>query len=416
MKKSFKRTLKSIFGIIALLFIITEIFVIVEMLGVGTVTVNIISQLVLIVINISVVLAGYFIISKKILKPLTEMDSAAMELSEGNLEINVTHKSEDEVGELADSFRNLIVGENTMINDMTNIIRQFNLGNFNVRTGCREVYKGSFQPILSELTALAISFSDTMGNIDEAAIQVSAESNELSECSQHLAQGATDQAAVVEQLLSSIISITEQVGENDRATEQTCENARIIGEHADLSRQKMQDLMGAMNKIMETSSQIENIIEEIEDIAAQTNLLSLNATIEAARAGEAGKGFAVVADEIRKLAENSAACAVTTKKLITKSIDDIRKGSDITSDTAQAMNEAIQELGKLIEAIESIRVNSEKQEISMREIETGVEQITSTIQNNSAAAQQNSASSQQLAQQAVILKELVEKFQLRQGA
>lgn len=366
MKRSFKKNLKAIFGIIALLFSISEVLVIIEILGFGTVTVNIISQIVLIVINVSVMFAGYFIISRKIIDPLIELDNVAVELSEGNLEVNITHESQDEMGQLADSFRQLIGDEHTMIHDITHIIKSFNQGDFDVRTSCRDVYKGSFQPILNELTDLAVSFSDTMGNIDDAAIQVSSESNKLSQCSQYLAQGATDQAAVVEQILSSIITITEQVGEND--------------------------------------------------IAAQTNLLSLNATIEAARAGESGKGFAVVADEIRKLAENSADCAVTTKKLLTKSIEDIRQGSNITSDTAEAMNLAIQELGHLIESIHIIKTNSEQQEISMKEIETGVEQITGTIQSNSAVAQQNSASSQELAQQALLLKNMVEKFQLRQGA
>ena len=415
MKKSFKRKLKIIFGTIMLLFVLSEAFIILEILGFGSVTGNLISQIAIIIINVSAVFTGYWIISKKLLEPLTEMDSASKELSEGNLDIDVSYQSEDEVGQLADSFRNYISGQHTMISDMSHIIREFKGGNFNVRSNCREAYKGNFSVILDDLAALAITFSATMDDIDNVANQVSVEANELSECSEHLASGASDQAAVVEELLASFISIMDQVSKNNEATSQTCDNAKVIGEQAEISRQKMNELTSAMSEIQKASDEIGEIISEIEDIASQTNLLSLNASIEAARAGEAGKGFAVVADQIRKLAESSAACAVSTKRLITKSIQDIERGNSITAETSDAMNLAIQELDNLIVAVEEIKENSQKQEDVMKEIETGMDQISGVIQNNSAASQQNSASSQQLAMQSTILNDMVQKFQLRQA-
>ena len=415
MKKSFKRSLKIIFGAISLLLVISEVFVIFNMLGFGSEIVNLIGQAVLFIINISAVIVSYFIISRKLLRPLIEMDSASKEFSEGNYDVNVVYRSEDEVGQMADSFRAMISGQKTMIDDMSHIIREFNGGNFNVRSKCREAYKGNFSVILDDLTSLAISFSATMSNIDDVANQVAVEANELSDCSQHLASGASDQAAVVEEILASFISIMDQVSNNNNAANQTCENAKVIGEQAELSHMKMSELTEAMNEIQKASGEIEEIISEIESIASQTNLLSLNATIEAARAGEAGKGFAVVADQIRKLAEDSSVCAARTKKLITKSIQDIEHGSSITVETSEAINMTIQELEELITAINSIRDSSVKQEEIMKELENGVEQISGVIQNNSAASQQNSASSQQLAAQSNVLNNLVQKFQLRQA-
>ena len=173
-RKSFKRNLKVIFGTITLLLILSQTLSIIEIMGLGSVTGNIISQLVILVINVTAVWAGYTVLSKKLLAPLIEMDGAAMELAAGNLNIDINHESKDEVGYLADSFRGLIAGENLIINDMTHIIRQFNEGNFDQRTSCEAEYKGSFAIILDELRALAISFSTTMAGIDEAAEQVSA--------------------------------------------------------------------------------------------------------------------------------------------------------------------------------------------------------------------------------------------------
>ncbi len=134
MKKSFKRTLKMIFGTIILVFAVSEIFVVFEILGFGSEMGNLISQVVLIVMNITAVISGYLIISRKLLTPLTEMDSASRELSEGNLNIDVAYQSEDEVGQLADSFRNFISGQTTIINDMSHVIREFKDGNFDVRS------------------------------------------------------------------------------------------------------------------------------------------------------------------------------------------------------------------------------------------------------------------------------------------
>ena len=110
----------------------------------------------------------------------------------------------------------------------------------------------------------------------------------------------------------------------------------------------MQDLTQAMNKIEETSVKIGDIIENIEDIASQTNLLSLNAAIEAARAGEAGKGFAVVADQIRKLADQTAEYAVDTRKLIEASISEVDSGGKITKDTADQLDKVMEGLDEIL--------------------------------------------------------------------
>ena len=93
-----------------LLLILSEVFIVLEAMGFGLAIGNGALSIVLTVVSIAAVAAGYHILSKKLLKPLAEMDEAAVELAAGNLNVDVRHKSEDEMGYLADSFRNLIAG------------------------------------------------------------------------------------------------------------------------------------------------------------------------------------------------------------------------------------------------------------------------------------------------------------------
>lgn len=178
------------------------------------------------------------------------------------------------------------------------------------------------------------------------------------------------------------------------------------------SREQMQKMTEAMDKIQETSREVVSIIKTIEEIADQTNLLSLNASIEAARAGEAGRGFAVVADEIGKLADESAKAANTTRDLINVSMDEITKGSAIAGDVMTSLHETMDAVERVNSLISEATESAVLQAQSMDQICIGIEEISKGIQDNSATAEQSSATSEQLAAQSAVLNQMVHQFEL----
>ncbi|MBR4027497.1 MAG: methyl-accepting chemotaxis protein, partial [Lachnospiraceae bacterium] len=167
-----------------------------------------------------------------------------------------------------------------------------------------------------------------------------------------------------------------------------------------------------MLQIKEISDEIVKIITTIEDIASQTNLLSLNASIEAARAGEAGRGFAVVADQIGKLATDSAHAAVNTKNLISKTIEEIEKGNEVTESAAAAFQKIIGQMQEFATIVKNASESAKSQAYSLTQIETGIEQISGVTQQNAAASEECSAISGQLAERAEELDSLVKRFKL----
>lgn len=351
------------------------------------------------------------VIAKLLVDPISNIQKATAELSEGNLDVRVDKMYPDEVGIMTDSF-NLAIGRlKEYIGELSRVMNEMASGNFAVSSQVE--FKGHFKELDTAISTITDSLSETLGNIYDASNQVSMGATQMSESAQALAEGATDQAASVQQLTATIQNITEAVVNSSERANESYRNAEMFKHNAEESNEDIKHLNHAMERINETSKEIANIITAIEDIASQTNLLSLNASIEAARAGEAGKGFAVVADQIGKLASDSANSANDTKKLIENSLREIEHGNEITIKATNAIESVIQGIAKLADSTSEISNLSDTQAESMKQLESGVEQISEVIQNNSAAAEQTSATSQELSAQSESLEQLVGKFTLK---
>ncbi len=350
---------------------------------------------------------------KYIAEPVAELSKVADHISSGKLDDVIEYESEDEIGTLADDFRQTVTILHKIIEDLSNILEAFSNGNYTVHSSCKDAYVGEFQTVMEKLVATVNNISSTLQMIRNASDEVAAGAGQLAESSQDLTKGAEEQSTAVDNLVSSVSEVASQVIANSKSTDIVHDKAKEVGAEANISQSKMKELMAAMERISETSQEIEKVIVEIENIASQTNLLSLNASIEAARAGEAGKGFAVVAEQIRMLAESSADSAETSKHLIEANRAEVVRGNEATQETEASLNKVMDELDHIISEVANIRTASDHQAVSVKQIEAGVKQISDVIQSNSAASEEASATSEELSAEADSLDALVGRFKLR---
>lgn len=349
-------------------------------------------------------------------KPILELNRIAQQLAAGNLDVNLNITSEDEIGELGESFQktvNRLKEYIVYINETSEVLTQIANGKLSINL--KHDYVGEFQKIKIALLNISDSMNQVMIGIHTSSERVSVGATELATASQVLAEGAEEQAASIEQISATTNTVTDQLENSRKEAETSAKATAYTAKMIEQNQEKMKLMMDAMNKIHQTSQQVVGIIQTIEDIASQTNLLSLNASIEAARAGEAGRGFAVVADEIGKLALESSKAANTTKELIEISMEEINKGNSITISAMDSLKESVNAVNAVNEMIQQTSKNAVVQAENMKQLSIGIEEITHRIQDNSAASEETSATSEDLASQAEILNKMVQKFELCQA-
>ncbi|AEV68186.1 methyl-accepting chemotaxis protein [Acetivibrio clariflavus] len=405
---------------------------------------------------LAIVIAFY--VSKIITSGILKVVNAADKLATGNLNIDIDINSKDEIGTLAVTFtkmKNIII---EVIEEIKNLSQNAIDGNLSFR-GNTSKFSGDFQtiidginktldaitePIKESSTVLAEmakgnlqvavtgnykgdhaviknstnntinAFNEVLSNINSAADQVATGSKQVSASSQLLSQGSTEQASSIEEITSSIKEIASQTKQNAENANQANGLANVAKEKAVEGNAQMSEMLKSMAEINDSSNNISKIIKVIDEIAFQTNILALNAAVEAARAGQHGKGFAVVAEEVRNLAARSADAAKETTALIEDSIKKVESGTKIATETASALNQIVDSVAKTANLVNEITEASNQQASLISQLNHAITQVSHVVQTNSATAEQSAAASEELSTQADLLKELVNKYKLKE--
>lgn len=369
---------------------------------------------VIFIAGIALIVLGMKKAAVKITKPILELNGAAQQLASGNFDVELHVTAENEIGELGESIEatvNRLKEYIAYIEEITEVLSKLADGKLSVEL--KYDYVGEFQKVKQALLNISSSMNDVMIGISDSAGQVTVGADEFARASQVLAESSGAQAEAVERLVNVTTSVVEQVEENKKDAENSAAETETVTKMMGESREQMDLMKGAMDKIQEASQQVVGIIATIEDIASQTNLLALNASIEAARAGEAGRGFAVVATEIGKLADESAKAVNVTRTLIGGSLEEIERGNELVEQVVNSLHASVEAVKHVNEMIQKTTENANEQAVNMEKIRAGIEEISQGIQDNSAISEESAATSQELAAQAVTLNEMIQHFELK---
>ncbi len=285
--------------------------------------------------------------------PIKEVLNASLKIAEGDLNVHMEKRGNDEIGQL-------ILAIMSMVETLNNVLSTISLAANNINSGTR--------------------------NISSTAVQLS--------------QGSSDQASSVEQVSSSIqemVSNIQQNTDNATSTEKISRQASI---DADATGSVMNQTVGAMNEIASK-------ISIIEEIARQTNLLALNAAIEAARAGEQGKGFAVVASEVRKLAERSQNAAREINELAASSVS-------VAENAGELLEKLVPNINKTAELIQEISAASQEQNSGARQINQAVLQMDRVLQLNASASEELASSAEEMSSQVQQMHDTIGFFRIKE--
>ncbi|MBP3476083.1 MAG: methyl-accepting chemotaxis protein [Lachnospiraceae bacterium] len=352
-------------------------------------------------------------IAMGIVRPIHQLHDVADRIAKGELDVELNIDSNDEIGAVAESIDKTVIRLKDYIkyiDEIAEILGEIAHGNL-VYT-LKQDYAGEFGKIKDALENISYTLTKTIRGIDSTAEQVTGGAGQIAQAAQSLAEGATSQAAAVEELFATVTDISDMVRDNAEYAANAANSADEVKKNIEFSNQEMTQLVKAMEEINECSNAISAIISNIEEIADQTNLLSLNASIEAARAGEMGKGFAVVANEVGNLAKESVSAVQKSTDLIENSINAVKRGMDLVNAAAAKLSESVDGVVGLTDKMNELSEAAHRQMESLNEVEQGINQISGVVSDNSAMAQESAASSEELSAQATSLNEMIGIFSI----
>nr|MBF0223712.1 HAMP domain-containing protein [Desulfobulbaceae bacterium] len=354
---------------------------------------------------VAALIFGFFI-GRGISVPLTKSVDMITEMEKGHLGMRLNIDRSDEIGTMAKTLNRFA---DNLKDEVVTILNHLAEGDLTFKASPKDVE----DMIGNALKKTGDDLNRIVGEILAATEQIAAGAGQVSDASQSLSQGATESAAALEQITSSMTEMGSQTTTNAENASQANQLSSQAKHAAETGNEQMQNMVSAMGEINDAGQSISKIIKVIDEIAFQTNLLALNAAVEAARAGRHGKGFAVVAEEVRNLAARSAKAAKETAELIEGSVAKTKNGTDIANKTAESLAEIVSAVTKVTDLVGEIASASNEQAEGISQVNSGLGQIDQVTQQNTASAEEGAAAAEELSSQAMHLKALMNTFKVK---
>lgn len=263
----------------------------------------------------------------------------------------------------------------------------------------------AFNAFSDKLSVVMVKLRDSSHSVQQAAQEIAAGNQDLSERTEQAASSLRETASAVEQITASVaLSTDSAVQANDQA--------HTASEAASRGGKVVSQAISTMQSIEVASTKIGDITSVIDAIAFQTNILALNASVEAARAGEQGRGFAVVAGEVRNLASRSAQAAKEIKSLIDSTTDSVATGSRYVRLAGESMGEIVSSIDSVSVIMREITVATNEQMKGIQEINHAVIDLDRMVQQNAELVIQSAAAAGALQEQAGELAETAGHFRI----
>jgi methyl-accepting chemotaxis protein len=369
--------------------------------------------------------------ARSITEPLNKLMHVAKQIGNaGELDHEIDIRRDDEIGELARTFNNMVA----YLREMAAVSEAIAGGDLSVEVKPRsknDTLGHAFTRMVEGLRHLVRNVRDAATQVANASGQVAGASDESAKISLQTASAIDEVTSTMHEMsvnvqnmvkstqtqASSVSETSASIDQMVASIQRVADTAKVLLDISNRSREEVHSGIGIMDKatdglnrinttinssgeiisaLGQRADDIGKIIEVIDDLAEQTNLLALNAAIEAARAGEHGLGFAVVADEVRKLAEKSAQSTKEISELIQSIQKEARKAVENMDRSTGIVNDGLA-LGADLNA-------------ALRKISNVVTEVYKFAQEIGAATNEQSHGSSQIARATTRLNEITHEI------